>query len=82
MLSLKLLTPTQGCSIFAEKLGSERIVELDDNATLNDLITLISRELEDVKTKGLIFVNHRFPEKGQYLSDGDVVLIMPMYAGG
>ncbi|MCS7369525.1 MAG: MoaD/ThiS family protein [archaeon GBS-70-058] len=69
-------------SVFAEKLGNERIVELDDNATLNDLIKLISRELEDVKTKGLIYVNYRFPEEGQLLNDGDVVLIMPLYAGG
>lgn len=69
-------------SVFAEKLGNERIVELDDNATLNDLIKLISRELEDVKTKGLIYVNYRFPEEGQFLNDGDVVLIMPLYAGG
>lgn len=69
-------------SVFAEKLGSGRIVELDDNATLNDLIKLISRELEDVKTKGLIYVNYRFPEEGQLLNDGDVVLIMPLYAGG
>ncbi|MCC6019536.1 MAG: MoaD/ThiS family protein [Candidatus Verstraetearchaeota archaeon] len=69
-------------SVFAEKLGSERIVELDDNATLNDLIEMISHELEDVKTKGLVFVNYRFPEEGRRLNDGDVVLIMPMYAGG
>jgi len=69
-------------SVFAEKLGSERIVELDDNATLNDLIKIISRELEDVETKGLVFVNYRFPKEGQRLNDGDVVLIMPVYAGG
>ncbi|MCC6018548.1 MAG: MoaD/ThiS family protein [Candidatus Verstraetearchaeota archaeon] len=55
---------------------------MEDNATLNDLIEMISHELEDVKTKGLVFVNYRFPEEGRRLNDGDVVLIMPMYAGG
>jgi molybdopterin converting factor small subunit len=69
-------------SVFAEKLGKERVYELEDNATVEDLVEIISRELEDVKSKGVVYVNYRFPRERQVLNDGDEVLIMPLYAGG
>lgn len=69
-------------SVFAEKLGKERVYELEDNATVEDLVEIISRELEEVKSKGVVYVNYRFPRERQVLNDGDEVLIMPLYAGG
>lgn len=69
-------------SVFAEKLGKERVYELEDNATVEDLVEIVSRELEDVKSKGVVYVNYRFPRERQVLNDGDEVLIMPLYAGG
>jgi molybdopterin converting factor small subunit len=69
-------------SVFAEKLGKERIYELEDNATVEDLVEIISKELEEVKSKGVVYVNYRFPRERQVLNDGDEVLIMPLYAGG
>jgi molybdopterin converting factor small subunit len=69
-------------SVFAEKLGKERVYELEDDATVEDLVEIISRELEDVKSKGVVYVNYRFPRERQVLNDGDEVLIMPLYAGG
>lgn len=69
-------------SVFAEKLGKERVYELEDNTTVEDLVEIISRELEEVKSKGVVYVNYRFPRERQVLNDGDEVLIMPLYAGG
>lgn len=71
-------------SIYAEKLGKERVFELRDDATIEDLVDLISRELETagVKVKPVVFVNYRFVREGQLLNDGDEVLIMPPFAGG
>ena len=69
-------------SVFAERLGKERVYELDENATVEDLVELVSRELEEVRSKGVVYVNYRFPKEGQVLNDGDEVLIMPLYAGG
>jgi molybdopterin converting factor small subunit len=69
-------------SVFAEKLGKERVYELEDDATVEDLVEIISRELEEVKSKGVVYVNYRFPRERQVLNDGDEVLIMPLYAGG
>ena len=50
-------------SIFAEKLGKERVYELEDNTTVEDLVEIISRELEEVKSKGVVYVNYRFPRE-------------------
>ena len=69
-------------SVFAEKLGKERVYELEDNTTVEDLVEIISRELEEVKSKGVVYVNYRFPRERQVLNDGDEVLIIPLYAGG
>ncbi len=69
-------------STFAEKMGKERIYELNDDATIEDLVEIISRELEEVKTKGIVYVNYRFPREKQVLNNGDEVLVMPLYAGG
>jgi molybdopterin converting factor small subunit len=69
-------------SVFAEKLGRERVYELEDNTTVEDLVEIISKELEEVKSKGVVYVNYRFPRERQVLNDGDEVLIMPLYAGG
>ena len=69
-------------SVFAEKLGKEGVYELEDNATVEDLVEIISRELEDVKSKGVVYVNYRFSRERRVLNDGDEVLIMPLYAGG
>ncbi len=69
-------------SVFAEKMGREKIYELNNNATIEDLIEIISRELEDVKTRGVVYINYRFPKEKQVLNDGDEVLIMPLFAGG
>jgi len=69
-------------SVFAEKMGKERTYELSDEATVEDLVDIISRELEEVKTRGVVYVNYRFPQEKQVLRDGDEVLVMPLYAGG
>jgi molybdopterin converting factor small subunit len=69
-------------SVFAEKMGKERIYELEDGATIEDLIEIVAQELEEVKSKGVFYVNYRFPMEKQVLKDGDEVLIMPLYAGG
>jgi len=50
--------------------------------TIEDLVEIISRELEEVKTKGIVYVNYRFPREKQVLNNGDEVLVMPLYAGG
>lgn len=69
-------------SVFAEKLGKERVVEVDDSTTIEELINVLSKELEEVKTKSVIFVNYKFPKENQPLNDGDVILVMPLFAGG
>jgi molybdopterin converting factor small subunit len=69
-------------SIFAEKMGREKIYELRDDATVEDLVEAIASELEEVKTKGIIYVNYRFPQEKQILREGDEVLVMPLFAGG
>jgi molybdopterin converting factor small subunit len=69
-------------SAFAEKMGRERIYGLEDNATVEDLIEIVARELEEVKRIGVFYVNYRFPQEKQVLRDGDEVLVMPLYAGG
>jgi molybdopterin converting factor small subunit len=69
-------------SVFAEKLGKQRVYELDDSATLKDLIEVIAHELPDVKAKGVFYVNYRFADENQVLRDGDEVLVMPLFAGG
>ena len=55
-------------SVFAERLGKERVYELDENATVEDLVELVSKELEEVKSKGVVYVNYRFP-KDVFLED-------------
>lgn len=69
-------------SIFAEKMGREKIYELRDDATIEDLVEAIASELEEVKTKGIVYVNYRFPQEKQILREGDEVLVMPLFAGG
>jgi molybdopterin converting factor small subunit len=69
-------------STFAERMGKERIYELEDCATVEDLIEVIARELEEVKKVGTYYVNYRFPREKQALRDGDEVLVMPLFAGG
>lgn len=69
-------------SIFAEKMGKEKIYELRDDATIEDLVEAIAGELEEVKTKGIVYVNYRFPQEKQILREGDEVLVMPLFAGG
>jgi molybdopterin converting factor small subunit len=69
-------------SIFAEKMGREKIYELRDDATIEDLVEAIAGELEEVKTKGIVYVNYRFPQEKQILREGDEVLVMPLFAGG
>lgn len=69
-------------SVFAEKMGKERVYDLDDGATLKDLVEVIAREIEDVKSKGVFYVNYRFADENQILKDGDEILVMPLFAGG
>jgi molybdopterin converting factor small subunit len=69
-------------SMFAEKMGRERVYELNDDATIEDLVEIISKELEEIKSKGVVYVNYRFPKERQILNDGDEILIMPLFAGG
>jgi molybdopterin converting factor small subunit len=69
-------------SVFAEKMGRERVYELNDDATIEDLVEIISKELEEIKSKGVVYVNYRFPKERQILNDGDEILIMPLFAGG
>jgi molybdopterin converting factor small subunit len=69
-------------SVFAEKMGRERVYELNDDATIEDLVEIISKELEEIKSKGVVYVNYRFPKEKQILNDGDEILIMPLFAGG
>ncbi|MEM0378967.1 MAG: MoaD/ThiS family protein [Thermosphaera sp.] len=71
-------------SIYAEKLGKERIVELEDNATIEDLEKLITKWLGEagLTVKPVLFVNYRFPREKQFLEDGDEILVMPPFAGG
>jgi molybdopterin converting factor small subunit len=68
--------------VFAEKMGRERVYELNDDATIEDLVEIISKELEEIKSKGVVYVNYRFPKERQILNDGDEILIMPLFAGG
>lgn len=69
-------------SVFAEKMGREKVYDLDDSATLKDLVEVIAREIEDVKSKGVFYVNYRFASEDQVLKDGDEILVMPLFAGG
>ncbi|MEM4487858.1 MAG: MoaD/ThiS family protein [Desulfurococcaceae archaeon] len=69
-------------SIYAEKLGKQRIYELPELTTVEKLIEILSSELHDIKIKPIILVNYRFPKEGQVLNNGDVVLVMPPFAGG
>lgn len=71
-------------SVYAEKLGKEKIYELRDEATVEELIDMIMRDLEmvGVKVKPVVFVNYRFVREGQLLNNGDEVLVMPPFAGG
>ena len=50
-------------SVFVEKMGRERVYELNDDATIEDLIEIISKELEEIKSKGVVYVNYRFPKE-------------------
>lgn len=71
-------------SIYAEKLGREKLIELEDNVTVRDLSKLISDMIKGIgiETEPLIFVNYRFTREDQVLRDGDEVLVMPPFAGG
>ncbi|MEZ0290319.1 MAG: MoaD/ThiS family protein [Sulfolobales archaeon] len=69
-------------SIYAEKMGREKILEIDDNTTIEKLREIIVRELGEVSVKPLIFVNYRFPREGQIINDGDEILVVPPFAGG
>ncbi|MEM1702256.1 MAG: MoaD/ThiS family protein [Desulfurococcaceae archaeon] len=71
-------------SIYAEKLGKERIIELEDNATVEDLLEKLTKEIETtgISIKPVVFVNYRFTKDKQVLRDGDEVLVMPPFAGG
>ncbi|MEM1804357.1 MAG: MoaD/ThiS family protein [Desulfurococcaceae archaeon] len=71
-------------SIYAEKLGKEMIVELDDNATVRDLLQYLEKLLENagITIKPVVFVNYRFSDENQVLKNGDEVLVMPPFAGG
>ncbi|MEM4966295.1 MAG: MoaD/ThiS family protein [Sulfolobales archaeon] len=69
-------------SIYAEKMGRERVIEVDDNTTIEDLERMILEELGETRMKPVFFVNYRFPSKGQILRDGDEILVMPPFAGG
>lgn len=71
-------------SIYAEKLGKEREVEIHDNTTVEELVEAITKELESIgiNIRPVVFVNYRFAKEGQVLNDGDEVLVMPPFAGG
>jgi len=70
------------CFNICRENGEREDYELNDDATIEDLVEIISRELEEVKTKGIVYVNYRFPREKQVLNNGDEVLVMPLYAGG
>jgi molybdopterin converting factor small subunit len=71
-------------SIYAEKMGKEKVLELEDSATVEDLVNILSSELEKagIHVKPIVFVNYRFASEKQLLKDGDEVLVMPPFAGG
>jgi molybdopterin converting factor small subunit len=69
-------------SVFAEKMGREKVYDLDDSATLKDLVELIAHEIEDVKSKGVFYVNYRLASENQTLKNGDEILVTPLFAGG
>ncbi|MEM4661373.1 MAG: MoaD/ThiS family protein [Desulfurococcaceae archaeon] len=62
----------------------ERIIKLEDNVTVNDLLEKLTKEIDalDIGIKSVVFVNYRFAKNKQVLRDGDEILIMPPFAGG
>lgn len=71
-------------SIYSDIFGKEMVLELRDDATIDDLLDYLRRELSEkgVDVKPIVFVNYRFPREHQVLNDGDEVLVMPPFAGG
>lgn len=71
-------------SIYTDVFGKEMIVELHDEATIDDLLDLLEKKLKEreIDVKPILFVNYRFPKEHQVLNDGDEVLVMPPFAGG
>ncbi|MEZ0393764.1 MAG: MoaD/ThiS family protein [Desulfurococcaceae archaeon] len=67
-------------STYADVLGREREVEVEDGATLGDLVRSL---LGDVDWSRLIaYVNHSPADPSSVLREGDLVVIFPPSWGG
>lgn len=69
-------------SIYEKKIGRERVFELESPMTIEEFLDKYLPELREESVRPIVFVNYRFPREGQVLGDGDVVLLVPPFAGG
>lgn len=70
---------------YRERVGkdSEKI-QLDQGKRISDLIDMLMARYPGIFNEKNLFVarNYRYADRGEALSDGDVVAIMPHVSGG
>lgn len=58
---------------------SEKVIEIPERSTGNDLLTRIAFDMERPK---IVTRNGRAIDLGEILTDGDRVVVSPIYSGG
>lgn len=78
---MKIKVNTYG--FIAQKLGSRVELEIQDKATVKDLINKLSTHLKGFDlTQEVVLVNGKAVKQDHILNDGDEVTIMPAIIGG
>jgi|YelNatPaOPRAMG01_1025707.scaffolds.fasta_scaffold00131_69 molybdopterin converting factor small subunit len=80
-LGLKVKVKTYG--FIAQKLGSRLELELEEGATVKDLISKLSEKIKGFDlTQEVVLVNGKAARQDHILNHGDEVTIMPAIVGG
>ncbi|MEM1634661.1 MAG: MoaD/ThiS family protein [Thermosphaera sp.] len=69
-------------SLFQEILGKELLVEVEEGATIRDLLMRLLRGLEYRGVTPIILVNHERAGLEHVLKDKDIVDLAPPFSGG
>lgn len=69
-------------SLFQEILGKELLVELEEGATIRELLMRLLKGLEYRGVTPIILVNHERTSLEHVLKDKDIVDLAPPFSGG